>query len=176
MRARQQSDLWEQAKGRALIHAGRVQRVREWQDKKAERKHTKAVDSRLRRSQRRAGAEHEFENNRAAKILFKLTRNEPKQLRDLREKEARAKTREAQAKKEREATATAYQSAVQDFDRRKQAFMAASPKGQTVPPNFNGKPQPKPTPEATPTMPPVAWAAQPPTVEEQAKKPRPPTM
>ncbi len=174
--ARQQSDLWEQAKGRDLIHAGRVQRVREWQDKKAERKHTKAVDSRIRRSQRRAGAEHDLETSRTDRLMMKLTGAEPKRLRDLREKEARAKTREAQAKKEREATATAYQSAVQDFDRRKQAFMAASPKGQTVPPNFSEKPQPKPTSEATPTMPPAPWAAQPPTVEEQAKKPLPPRM
>lgn len=174
--ARQHSAPLERMLGRELIHAGRVKRVREWQEKHAVHKHTKAQDSRVRRSQRRAGAEHDFENNRTDKLMMKLTGAEPKPLRDLREKEARAKAREAHAKKEREEASTAKKAALQDFEQKRQAFMAAWQKNQPVPHDFGGKPEPKPTPEATPTMPPAPWAAPPPSVEEQAKKPRPPRM
>lgn len=174
--ARQHSDPWERAKGRDLIQAGRIVRAREWQDKRAERNHTKAVDSRIRRSQRRAGAEHDFQNNRTDKLMMKLTGVEPKPLRDLREKEARAKAREVAAKKEREETNAAKNVALLDYERRRQAFMTAWQKSQPVPHDFGGKPDLEPMPEATPPTPPAPWAAPPPSVEEQAKKPRPPRM
>ena len=173
--ARQHSDPWERAKGRDLLTSGRVKRVREWQHKRAKVKHADAQNSTVRRAQRRAGAEHDLETNRADRLMMKLTGAEPKRLRDLREKEAKARKKEAHTRKEREATGSAQKVAVQDFERKQQAFMATWQKNSPVPHDFAGKPQPQPKPEATPTMSPAPWAA-PLSGEDHAKKPRPPRM
>ncbi len=174
--ARQHSDPWERAKGRDLLTSGRVLRVRERQHKRAKVKHNDAQNSTVRRAQRRAGAEHDLETNRTDRLMMKLTGAEPKRLRDLREKEAKARKKEAHTRKEREATGSAQKVAVQGFERKQQAFMATWQKNPPVPHDFAGKPQPKPTPGATPTMPPAPWAAPAPSVEEQTKKPRPPKL
>lgn len=189
--AHRQGDLWIKSQARDLVTAGRVLRIRERQQQRACGKHTNAKDSRLRRSQRVAGAVREFENDPKARLLFKITRREPQRLREMREKEQRARERVAGTRKRRDSAGVAHAKALEDLQRRQDAlvdewqtrdpssyradFMAAWKRCQVVA-DVTSTPSPQPQPEATPAATQTPWAALPPTHAPPPTAPRPPKM
>lgn len=187
--AQRQGDLWVKAQARDLVAAGRVMRIRERQHQRASSKHQEAKDSRLRRSQRVAGAVREFENDPKARLLSKLTGREPQRLRELREKEQRARERMTKTRARRDGADMAQAKAQEDFQHRQEAlvgawqtrdpssyrvnFMAAWKRGQ-VAADVTSTPIPHAQPEAAPTATPTPWAVLPPTHVPPPNAPRPP--
>lgn len=189
--AQRQGDLWIKAQARELMAAGQVLHIQKLQHVRASRKHQEAKDSRLRRSQRLARAQHDFDHDPTAKLVQKLFGREPKPLRELREKEQRAKERVAGTRAQRDSAGVAQAKAMEDFQERQEAlveawqahdvggyrtdFMAAWKRSQAVA-DVTSKPTPQAQPEAAPAATRTPWAALPPTHTPPPTAPRRPKM